>query len=576
MMPVRTTIDLAFSLSCRRAIAGLPYFCQDAASTINPDILVSAGVDSIFSTSPQKNTLWCALRSSMNRPKLPISQKGRAGLGAAADKRAPVLHKPKAESKAASEPRLTPDIALLIEARVKAGERNVQMKDISNLLLHDPVLTVEIISYANSVMFGGSTIQDVETAVTRLGTKRLIGFLSELNTMAPTTPPDVCEAIEILRYNCRRYSIVTLILAGVLRPAMVIPARAAGLFADVGHMLAALQLGAKYCEAAKKNKRATLAYRLEKDHSFDLNKAQLRYLKGKGIPRALLMPYDLDEAPKVGLEKDLRLLVQAAKELIEAYDAGKLDNYAPGKALPANCTLRTLSTLPFQQQRIHHAVQEYLRIAASEEAPEGASLLISAGEEDENPALAGDTEQRIGADMVVPRYPNLSISPKSRDALRDFLELCEKVPDELTLSAKSVDALKKSGMFARVAILRVSPEGNRVAVENAIGLGVGPGADVEVPAGRSPFASERVDVRSTQVTGEGVSAPFGTSAFGLGPLGPLPSGERRVLYVDCAEAPTLKLETRRVFRLALGLLSQCLQAVSKKKDDQPDDAQPPA
>ena len=108
------------------------------------------------------------------------------------------------KSKQTNEVGLIPDIALLIEARVKAGERNVQMKVVSNLILHDPVLTIEFLSYANSVMYGGAAVADVESAITRLGIKRVIALLSELNGQAPTAPVEVREVIEILRYNCRR------------------------------------------------------------------------------------------------------------------------------------------------------------------------------------------------------------------------------------------------------------------------------------------------------------------------------------------------------------------------------------
>ncbi|MFN8392771.1 MAG: HDOD domain-containing protein [Bdellovibrionota bacterium] len=463
------------------------------------------------------------------------------------------------KSKQTNEVGLIPDIALLIEARVKAGERNVQMKVVSNLILHDPVLTIEFLSYANSVMYGGAAVADVESAITRLGIKRVIALLSELNGQAPTAPVEVREVIEILRYNCRRYSIVTLILAGVLNPSLVVAARASGLFADIGHMLAAMQLGTKYCEAAKANKRNTLPFRLQKDHNFDVNQALVRYLKAKSVPRLLIMPYDLDEKAKPGAETDLRLLVQAARELIESYDSGKWETYNPNRPLPAKSVLRMLSTLPFQQQRIYQAVQEYLKLAAAEEAPEGASLLISAADGDEIQPLNEAADLNIET-LVVPRYPNLSVSPKSRDALKDFFELCEGTPDEMTLSAKSVDSLKKSGIFARAAILRVSADGKSIAVENAAGLGVGPGETIALPPEQSPFGLLRVQVRSAQISNEAAPAPFGTTAFGLGPLEDMPTGDRRALYVDCSNAEAFKLESRRVFRLVLGLLAQSLQS----------------
>lgn len=471
------------------------------------------------------------------------------------------------KSKVHAETPLIPDIALLIEARVKAGEKNVQMKAITNLILHDPVLTIEFLHYANSIMYGGAPVTDVEAAVTRLGTKRLVSLLSELNAQTPQGEPEVLEAFEILRYNCRRFSIISLILAGVLQPGLVALARTAGLFADIGHMLALLKLGKVYCETAKKTKRQMLPFRLQKDHKFDVNKELVRFLTAKSIPLMLIRPYEDEENVKKGSDMELRLIVQSARELIEAYDSGKWLNYSPNRPLPANSALRVLKTLPFQQQRIFQACQDYLKLAAAEEAPEGASLLISAVEGEELQPLDEAGEHRVDS-VLVPKYPNLSITPKSREALKEFLEIIEKEQNELRLRDLSVQYLKKSGVFARTALLRVSPDGSKVTIENSAGLEMGPGAEVPASGPHSPFKQLQVEVRSAAMKSDQMPAPFGTTAYGLGPVDVLPSGDRLALYVDRSAQESLTMESRRVFRLVLGLVSQSLQAAREEKRGQ--------
>ena len=98
---------------------------------------------------------------------------------------------------------LPPDATILLEARIKAGEAKLQLAAISNLVLHDPVLTLDLLHVANSTQYAGAPVTDIEGALTRLGTARLTEVLSELNVKPQFTDEPSLEVMEVLRYNCR-------------------------------------------------------------------------------------------------------------------------------------------------------------------------------------------------------------------------------------------------------------------------------------------------------------------------------------------------------------------------------------
>lgn len=451
---------------------------------------------------------------------------------------------------------LPPDTAILIEARIKAGEKALQIKTIGNLLLHDPVLTLEFLQLSNSVMFGGSTVSDLDAAITRIGSARLIETLGQFNTRSAHEDSDVLEGFEILRYNCRRISIVSLMCAAVLRPALANLARMAGLFGDVGHLLALNKLGSKYVAAAKTTRRKALGFRLEKDFKFNIDKELVKFLLSKGLPRNLVIPYQLDEAPKSPTESDLRLLVQSALELIDAYDSGKIENYGPGKALPSQSNLRPLKILPAQQEKLIKAVSDYLKTVAEAEAPEGTSLFISSL--DEEPEVAPSE----GIDTLrIPPYTNTSVKPKSREALQDYFDLCEQEKDPELLTCKAARFLRESGMFERTALVRVSKGINSAKVEFAAGMPVNPGDPIPCGDVDSPFNILHLEIKSANVSAGKAKAPFGVTAYAMGAVDILPNGDRILLYADKTESKSLPMESRHVFRLSFGLLMRSIQSL---------------
>jgi hypothetical protein len=97
-----------------------------------------------------------------------------------------------------------------------------------------------------------------------------------------------------------------------------------------------------------------------------------------------------------------------------------------------------------------------------------------------------------------------------------------------------------------------------VEVIHCNGLPLESGHRVTATEALSAFKVLNLEIRSAKAISG--TAPFGASAYALGAVEQLPSGERLMLYADRSENESLSMESRRVFRLALGLLIQSLHA----------------
>ncbi len=453
---------------------------------------------------------------------------------------------------------LPPDATILMEARIKAGEPKLQLAAISNLILHDPVLTLDLLQVANSIDYGGAPITDLEGALTRLGTKRLLEVFGELNFKPQFDDPEALEIMEVLRYNCRRTSIVSLIVATVTRPTLVKLARMSGLFVDVGHMVALALHGKKYVEIVKANKRKMQAFRLQKDLNCDIAAQQIRQLTLKGVPKLLILPYDPKADAKSGTEADLRWVMQAAFECTDAFDSGKFDTFKPDKELPARSALRMLKITPVQHERLYKTCAEYLKMSAEKEASEGASMLVSS---DEVENASGESKSTEANGISVPLYSNNSVQAKSREALQDFFTLCEQEKDPEVLCRKATSYLRERGLFAGSALIKLSANGDKAQIDSAQGVSKKTGDSISLDDPLSPIRAFRAGNKSADVATKKANPLFGSSAYALGPVEALPSGEKLLLYVDLGAQPILSLESRRVFRLSLGLLSQSLKVL---------------
>lgn len=451
---------------------------------------------------------------------------------------------------------LSPDASILMQVRIAVGDnRTLKLRDVANLLLHDPVLTMEFLQSANSTMYAGAAVLDLEAALTRIGSQRLKDQLLELNSKEKIVDDEISETMEILRYNSRRVSIVSLIIASATRPTLSAQVRLLGLFAETGHMVALMHMGKKYCELAKANNRKTLPFRLEKDHKLNLENLRSQYLRAKGLPEKMLVPYDLEMELKSSTDVDIRACIRSAIELIEAFDTGKMLTYSPDKPTPSQSNLRLLKVLPVQMEKIYKATSEYLKRISAQEEPEGASLFLQSTQEESSM----DLNEGAADQLKVPNYPAVIVKPKSQERIQPLCDLCTEEQNDENLKAKAVQLLTDNNLFLRAALVRIPASGEEAIIETSSGFSEDQPKKISIQDPLSPFKIFRLKIKSYNAGSAKPNAPFGVASFAIGPVAMLPEGERLVLYADTAGAKGLTMDLRGVFRLAMSMLSTRFQ-----------------
>jgi HD-like signal output (HDOD) protein len=449
---------------------------------------------------------------------------------------------------------LPPDTPILVQARINASRPALPMRDLSNLIVHDPVTSLAFFHTANSVMYAGTaSLTSIESVLPRLGINKITKILNELHDRPDLDNERVADAFEVLRYNCRRTSIISLIISTVLQPQKAEVARLSGLFSDVGHMITLLKLGETYCDLVEAHGRGSLAYRIEKEHKFNLKNVHTQYLQARGVPEAMWVAYD-EEAQKQSKDLKTALIVKSAVELIEAADGGRIEKFSPEEKLPARSSLRLLDVNAANHKKIYSTCVAYLK-KFEEEAPEGAGMLLTTLEEEPI-----EQENPLDQPIKIPTYPSPQIKARSQQKLQAFFELCESEKDETALQKKTVAALVGEGLFSRAALIRVDSANSAGIIVEGANFGLQNGATFPIENELSPFYHFRVQIKSTNIQQAGTNIPFDESAYALGPIGRPSDEDRLVLYADAAGQGSLTMEMRKIFRLVLTLLTEAVSA----------------
>ena len=451
---------------------------------------------------------------------------------------------------------LIPDGTILMQARLAAGDhRSLKLKDVANLLLHDPVLTAEFLQSANSSLYSGAAVSDLDSALARIGSQQLAAQLSDLTNRKIVVDDQVAEAFEVLRYNARRVSIVSLIIAAAIKPQLTVQVRMAGLMAESGHMVALLKLGKTYCEVAKANSRKNLPFRLEKDHKINVDSLRINYLRNKGMPAKIIVPYDLDMDTKTPVDVDIRACVRSAMEMIDAFDTGKFSNYKPDKPLPSHSSLRLLKVSPVQTEKLYKTISDYLERISAQEEPEGAAVFLQTTQEDS----VIDLNEGAPDNLKVPNYPVTIIKPNSQEKLQPLVDICSTESADEEVRNKAVDFLVQSGFFKRAAFVKIHPDSDEATITYSAGFDEMLTKKIVVQDPLSPFKMFKSKIKSFSSKAGKLSAPFGVSAYAVGPIAVTAEGNRLILYADSAGLKGLTLDLRSVFRVTMNLLSTRLQ-----------------
>jgi len=460
------------------------------------------------------------------------------------------------------------------------------------VLSQDPVLVIEILKEANNSAFAGETktVSTLRPSIIRLGAERVAEILTDISKREEITDPGVHLIFNRHRSRCKRIGGVAQIVSEILAKHLSEECELVGLLCSIGDMLAVYHLGKQYLELAEDSPRATVNYRLVKNHSFDVYKRGIAYLRRSGVPESITSIIDEDiPLPQVE-QKTMRLIYRAALELIDAYDNEKWEKLSPDKELPTTSIFRLLKINERQHRAIYEQATQYLHhITALDSGRE--QLLRQQGSDQDDYSLNedwfdlddddDDEEDWSWFDNEPEPETNNETSEATDNALEDLdadldflLTDCEDdsaersvqtLPRENSSEIETsfvtmhhdalVDSLDTlvNGPFSTAALIAFSEDRKEATIlaqrgsshfETTIMI-----ADTDSPFLR---ALSQTQVFSTR---RDAKSPFGSPSYAISPV-QIEKEASVAIYADCGQHPAITLEGRRLFRDTIAQLNE--------------------
>jgi len=492
---------------------------------------------------------------------------------------------------------LPPKTEILSEARARASDRNSSLQPLTNLVVQDPVTTLEFLRIANAMFFAQDrpAILTVKNAIVRLGSENLVELFDRLQNRPQFLNSACRDIFELLREQAQRVSIVARLIASSTYREIAEVVQTIGLMTNMGHMIACCYFENRYAALAEQLPRATVVYRLAHEFSFDVRSMQLAYLRMHGLPQALFYALDRELVCKTPGQATMRFIVECAQELVDAYGTPKWEKYSSRDTLPSKSSFRLLKISDFLYREVFNSTEAFLKegrepgelvIPAEEEAiaetgavraettalvdEEIASLSAHGISPEDQPETQPKKKSGSGGLRLVtpPEYveeprdkppeDDLTLSPDCQKVVALFSELsrkCQRVEDLLT---GLLQILINDAPFLRAALIVLSEDRTRAFIHTAVGDGLSSGHLIALDDPLSPLALCLTKVKSfnSQEIQDALS-PFGISSYALSPVR-LTNKNPVLLYADCGLQSPITFEARKVFRRVVGMLNSRL------------------
>jgi HD-like signal output (HDOD) protein len=486
---------------------------------------------------------------------------------------------------------LAPDRLVLQEARRLVGDRNVRVEDLATCASQDPVTVLELLRHSNALFYAGGrqTIVSAKSAIVRLGSQIVLECIETLSNRPAIEDEDIRHWFELHRSRCKRTGIIARMLAEILAKNLADECQSAALLLNIGEMLAVVHLGPVYVKLAADLSRSGILYRLANEYKFDVETIGLSYLQRNGVPQGLLNAIDRNATSKSPDRTVMKPLIQAAAEIVDAFDSNRWDKLAPGRTLPPKSSLRFLQLQDTQYQRLYERASGYLhnarieddkrkRLASEVEEAPAATTDTEAASATEEPSpntlpeearpdyddifsLRGSTKHSSTPRVDSPRaiaVPTVHHSGASSTVVQIAEEVAGARTSEELLSSL-LRLLVDVGPFHKSALIVVSRDRKHAIVVAARGPHIGNGQKITLDDPLSPLAQCFTKVQSFAHSSNRDS-PFGSKSYAISPLDA--DHETPVaLYADCGDYGTLTFEARRVFRTVVDIINQKLPSL---------------
>jgi hypothetical protein len=292
--------------------------------------------------------------------------------------------------------------------------------------------------------------------------------------------------------------------------------------------------------------------------------------------------------------------------MVEAWESGRWEKYAPNQTLPAKSALRLLKISDAQYAEIYENVNTFLhgKVATNLE-----SVSAEAQDKDDdevsdasdvaaplpNPLTTQQTRQpyvknarheqtslRSAPTLILTRkgfggydinaQPTNFIEPdevevkKQHDALSAdarqvvtlIQTLCQECKAANDLLTRLMGLLISDGPFIRAALITLTPQRESADIYTAVGDGFLDGDTIAVKDPLSPLSLCLTQIKSFNAKAMDDSiSPFGITSYAISPI-KIEFESPVVLYADCGIDRPLPLEARKIFRLVIGLINHTL------------------
>jgi hypothetical protein len=429
-----------------------------------------------------------------------------------------------------------------------------QIQQLVQIAKEDPILTIEIFKEANSLLAKDNRpqVSTLNAAIIALGSVHLSNCLRQLATRKPPTE-FVLEALNEQRQFSLRVSKVAKLVARFASPAVEDDAEVSGLASGVGLMLSCSYLMDRYVSVANESNRATTIYRLAHDYNLDENRMLLAYLRLYKFPEELIIPFDLSITCRNPLQSSLRLTIQAAIEIVDAFDNNKWTKYSPENDLPVKSTLRLLPINPNQYSKLYLEISKTLNYQDINQTTS----------ESEISSKSGNTYRRtLSIHFLEPSNDNQHSEIKSTNSdlvssLKNVIQAAENAED---LGEKLLNHLTKNGMFKRAALLVIEGNGKSASVFRSTGQNMEAESKININDFLAPLALGATKIQSFNSKLPDPQAPFGHSSFAMSPI-KVKYDSPVMLYADCENERPLGFEMRKLFRQVVEIANKTLSSL---------------
>jgi len=270
---------------------------------------------------------------------------------------------------------LPANLDALKKCRFMIQEDNMRPDAFADLCAKDPTIALEIFRVSNTLLVGGvkQPVSTIQAAITRLGNEAVLEVITSLEKRPLPEDEEIGSWIELMRERSARIAYISKLFAELFARTSSSECQMAGLFSGIGEMLAVVHLGQVYVKLAKGQPRATVLYKMVLECKFDPLQVGPSYLLRNGIPQTMVLHNETDAAAKDRKRAVIKPLVHAAEEMVDGYEKGRWEKFAPGNTFPPKSNIRVLQFQGDQYDRLYTKVTDYLQLADNEQKARAAS-----------------------------------------------------------------------------------------------------------------------------------------------------------------------------------------------------------